>query len=320
MDSILLLGGSGYIGTHLMLELHGKASTEAGRRYRIVILDREVPNFEAVQLAQEKAGGLEVLYFNVDLEFDPLKNWPEFAITPYCGIMLAALKDVNEAERIPHEYLRMNISVCVNSMQYLSSLGVRRLIQASSSTLYHHIREEPFGVYGYSKQVSEQICKRVLQFGQQLLILRYMNPIGSHPEIKAFAKIGICQKLANLKPGETFVNRGNCIRDYIHITDLAAMHTLALKCWDTELFNPNSTHDWFTLNVGTGVRTTVAELLETFQRVTGKSVGKVIEASRQEHEGPDTTDADTTKLESEVYPMAVAHAMKSLEESLKDYC
>lgn len=279
---VVLLGGSGYIGTHLMLALHGK--------YQIAIIDRQSPSEEAVNYVEERNGGLPVLRYIVDLEMSPHEgDYPGLPRTPYCGIMLAALKDVNEGEKIPYDYIRTNLSICVNSMEYLAMLNVTRLIQASSSTLYHNDRPggEPVGVYGYTKRVSEDICKRLLKPDQKLLISRYMNPIGSHPHVNAFADIGVCQKLVKMKPEEIFMNRGDCIRDYIHITDLADFHLEALNSWDLLFGDDNN----IILDVGTGIRTTVSQLVEEFNTHLPRGSHKIpiTLVERLKHEGYDTT-------------------------------
>lgn len=317
---ILLLGGGGYIGTHLMLELHGKQVPDSceGHCYQVAIVDIQPPTHAAVEWAEKRAGGLEVLIYTHDLEERP---YPPMPRVPYCAIMLAALKDVSEAEREPYRYTLTNISLCVNSMRYLTQLGVTRLIQASSSTVYHtdnrSSREgEPIGVYGYTKRVTEDICRRLMIHGQQLLVLRYMNPIGSHPEVDAFSSIGICKKLVDMKPGETFINRGNCVRDYIHITDLASFHSYTLEAWDDTLFH-ESQDPVVTLDVGTGIRVTVAEIVREFGTHSGHGEKKIIRGERREHEGYDTVGF--TDEVHRLIPKWSERILKDLPTSLQDY-
>lgn len=324
---ILLLGGAGYIGTHIMLELHGQQvpGSRKGHRYQVAILDRRPPSQTAVDYAEKQAEGLKVLVYIFDLELAPYLavKYPAMPRPPYCGIMLAALKDVNEGEVKPYDYIRSNIALCVNSMEYLIGLGTQRFIQASSSTVYHTSQSpagrseggEPIGTYGYTKRVSEDICRRLAQ-GRQLLILRYMNPIGSHSEVDAFPDIGICQKLVSMKPGETFINRGNCVRDYIHISDLAAFHSYALEAWDDTLFHEGQ-DSVVTLDVGTGIRVTVAELVKAFGSCSGHGEKNIIRGERLKHEGYDTVGCTDETMR--LIPNWSKRRMKDLSSSMLDY-
>lgn len=276
---VLILGGSGYIGTHLMLELHGNP-------YQIAIVDIKPPSSQAIAYAETRAGELPVLFFSFDLETLPVcsATYPQFPRVPFAGIMLAALKDVSESERLPYEYIRKNNTLCVNSMEYLSQLGITRLIHASSAAVYADSRPEsripqlestaqpePIGVYGYTKAVSESTVRRLVncrdKLNQHAVILRYMNPIGSHPIIDAFSDFGICSSLARTTQNRAFVNRGNCMRDYIHITDLASFHTTLLKYWDRVFVDVKPFVTIF--NVGNGVAVTVDEIVETFGKNSG---------------------------------------------------
>lgn len=285
---VLLLGGGGYIGTHIMLALHGLQvpGSRKGHCYQVAIIDKNIPHLEAVDYA-ERTTGIPVIWYVADLE---KREYPAMPRVPHCGIMLAALKDVGEGEEKPHEYIRTNVALCVNSMEYLTQLGVTRLIQASSSTVYHtdnHREGEPIGVYGYTKRITEDICRRLMTPTQQLLVLRYMNPIGSHPHVDAFSTIGICKKLSDMQPGETFVNRGDCVRDYIHITDLAIFHADALEAWDDTLFH-EAQDRIVTLDVGTGIRISVAGIVRLFGIHSGHGEKNIIRGERLRHEGYDT--------------------------------
>lgn len=263
---ILLLGGSGYIGTHLMLELHGKP-------YQVAIIADKLPRHDAVAYAERQASGLPVLIYQRDiLKNDLVSASPSLPPrVPYCAIMLAALRSVSEAEENPHEYMRVNTTLCVNSMQYLSQVGVKRIIQASSAAVYHTqfdgvFNEDcdygnPRGVYGYTKYITEHMVIRLASQEQQVVILRYMNPIGSHPDLNIFSEIGICAVLSSAAPrGRVLINRGNAVRDYIHITDLTKFHARLLEVWDDLTTFPQI------FNVGTGIGTSVSELIQEFNK------------------------------------------------------
>lgn len=336
-ELVLLLGGSGYIGTHIMLELHGKVlNTPTGRfRCQVGIISNRFPSVEAIEYAEKKAGGLRVLNWHIDLENNTdLSTYPEFPSIPYCGIMLAALRNVSEAEIIPHEYIRTNVALCVNSMKYLTKLGVKRLIQASSSSVYHttqavlfhheniegHDYGEPLGIYGYTKRVTEDICIKLLPQGNssKLAVLRYMNPIGSHPDVKVFSEIGICTQLAKMEPEHIFTNRGDCVRDYIHITDLASYHTALLESWEKTIFPPTQSDSVLILNVGTGVRTTVNELVSKFWAIAKMTPRTLVVGERPEYEGFDTVGSMVRTIRR-LPEWWKKHSCKTLEESLRDY-
>lgn len=337
---VVLLGGSGYIGTHLMLELHGKpcpslSGGKSSQRFQVVIIANKEPHPQAVEYAERNADGLKVLFWNVDLMTDP-STYPKMPSVPHCGIMLAALKDVTESETLPYDYLRTNITICINSMKYLTDLGVVRLIQASSAAVYHtdspHTDNiegmdygEPIGVYGYTKRVTEDICRRLLvnreDLRQELVMLRYMNPIGSHPNVNAFADIGICAHLSKLTSGSVFVNRGNCLRDYIHITDLASYHTALLDTWQKTIFPPqHCIRDRVViLNVGTGVPVSVEQLVRAFDKQVGLPLREMQVAPRPQHEGSNTV-ASVIRTGRMVPDWWWSRPRKSLEEALADYC
>jgi UDP-glucose 4-epimerase len=314
---VILIGGSGYTGTHFMLELHGKQvpGQQEGIRYQIAIVDRQEPILEALKLAEKRADGLEVIVRLADILE---RQYPVMPRVPYCGIMLAAHKDVNEGERLAYTYMRDNIALSVNSMEYLTQLGTQRLIQASSSAVYHTERDNdmPIGVYGYTKRITEDICRKLMTPTQQFLIARYMNPIGSHSEVQAFSLIGLCKRLSEMKDGDTFVNRGDCIRDYIHVTDLATFHADALEAWDTTLF-PDPENRVVTLDVGTGVSTSTADIVRLFEIQTGLTLGKITTAERLHHEGYDTVRV-SEQMKS-LIPKWWGRSKTPLADSLRDY-
>lgn len=310
MKRVILFGGAGYIGVHLLMELHGND------KYQVVIIDVKSPPKEAVDFAEKRAGGLPVLHYIVDLyaETDVSRYLPILEDVE-CGIMLAAKKVVLEGEEIPFDYMRINTGITVNCLNYLLTMKVPKIIQASSSSIYHKFRidGDPEGFYGFSKELSDRICMKTIKSFQSetykpsLRILRYMNPIGTHASVKAFADVGICEVLRKINPdGSTIlINRGNCIRDYIHITDLASYHRELLEeDWSNDMIK--------ILNVGSGVRTSVAKFYETFSRVTGLKCKEFKEGGLLRCEGYDTT------MPIEDHPKKWK-PLVTLEEAVRDY-
>jgi UDP-glucose 4-epimerase len=318
---VLLLGGSGYIGTHLMLQIHTG-------NYQVGIIDIRPPNPEATAYAnQNHRDGVPVLYWQVDLMSNPV-SYPILPTKPYCAIMLAAKKDVNEGEIERHQYLLDNTTMCINSMRYLSGIGVKRIIQASSSTVYHTLLNgtfenlededygDPIGTYGYSKKITEDMCRRLIDHRRQdLVILRYMNPIGSHPVVNAFPDIGICTKLTKMEEGSVLENYGDCIRDYIHIMDLASYHFWLIRRWDKifeEMIGPS-----LILNVGSGARVSTKELVEIFSKHAGLGKRFSTLADKKYYEGKDTVG--DMKKSFKYLPEWFRKPLKSLEDSVADY-
>lgn len=310
---VVLLGGSGYIGQHLMLELHGTPVYPGSEvKYQVAVVDKVPPNEGAVATAQAKAG-FPVLISMYDLETQPYLSTSYLTMpqTPYCGIILAAKKDVNEAEREPHKYLRSNIAITINSMDFLTALGVKRVIFASSSCVYYtsekaaeipfaeddDTREPPIGIYGYSKYLCESICSKLLEKDQILVILRYMNPVGCYPNSNLFPDIGLAQRLHSLDKDEVFVNRGNCKRDFIHVTDLASYHTALLGVWDERVKSKVSV-----FNVGRGKACSVNTAVALFSQDTGKEI-TCRSTERERHEAPYAVGSvqNSTKLLGDVW-------------------
>lgn len=292
-----------------MLAMHGHG-------YQVCIVDKVEPNQSTVSYAESEAKGLPVIYVKADLLAEP-DTLPGLVRRPESGIILAAHKDVNEAERLRDMYIRDNVAIVVNSMKWLSILGCKRIILASTCAVYHTdmtetgyydctdhgykspesfierlvIGEygEPLGVYGYSKWLSESVARRMLSPDQDLLILRYTNPVGSHNAVYAFSEQGICSILA--RGPTSFTNRGECTRDYFHISDLAQLHLLIANKWQERLFSPDhGAGRIMVMNVGSGSGSSVSEVVTTFLRTVtdhvdgARGIEVLTTSSRQPHE------------------------------------
>ena len=276
MKRILVTGGLGYIGSHTCVAL-----VEAG--YHPVVIDNLQNTRLSVKTAIEEITGKS-------LEFHQLDAKNHNAVFESIGnidgvIHFAALKSVSESIEKPMEYYTENLESLLNIINVANEKKAKSFIFSSSATVYGDtkvscVTEEtplgkPLNPYGHTKLLGEKI----LQSGKQefkTILLRYFNPVGAHES----AKIGelpngvpnnlvpyITQTAAGKREKLTVFGNdyntkdGTCIRDFIHVVDLAEAHVAALNYSE----KMNESMDVF--NVGTGNGNTVLELIETFEKV-----------------------------------------------------
>lgn len=285
---ILVTGGAGYIGSHTVAAL-------AGAGFRPVIVDDFSSSRKSVLEGLKWITGEPVKCYTGDC-CDSVFLDEVFAKEPGLSgvIHFAARKAVGESREKPLEYYRNNLVSLLNVLELMEIHGVRDCVFSSSATVYGETRELPVtedtpfnppeNPYGATKQMCEQILRDVHQAGKPLRIvaLRYFNPIGAHPSARIgelplgvpnnlvpFVTQAAAGKLKELTVfgGDYDTPDGTCLRDYIHVVDLADAHVAALKYMarQTAPF-----HDVF--NVGTGQANSVREVLETFEKVTGVPV------------------------------------------------
>lgn len=285
---ILVTGGAGYIGSHTVVELINSG-------FEPIIVD-DFRNSDAKVIERLKEiTGKEIQVFSIDicdkaLLFSRLKDLLVDGI-----IHFAADKAVGESVQNPLKYYHNNIGGLVNILNWAKQNAVRNFIFSSSCTVYG----EPKGVkevteemaagisnspYGETKVIGETILRDFKASGESMNIvaLRYFNPVGAHPS----ALIGELPlgKPSNLLPyitqtaagvqeqltvfGDDYpTSDGTCIRDYIHVVDLADAHVKAFQFIEKS----NSDQVEF-VNVGTGKGTSVLEMIQTFEKVTEQKV------------------------------------------------
>lgn len=284
MAKILVTGGCGYIGSHTIVDL-----IENG--YEVVSVDNNSRSTPRILEGIEKITGKRVKNYKVDLcNFDDT-----FAIfqenEDINGIIhFAAYKAVNESVEKPLMYFENNLASLINLLKCVQEFNIPYFIFSSSCTVYgspDHIpvtettppkpAESP---YGYTKQMGEQIINEFAKStGTQAILLRYFNPVGAHPSIKiGEMPLG---KPQNLVPAitQTAIGRlnkmtvygndydtrdGSCIRDFIHVSDIAHAHTLAFEYLQKK--RPASLCEVFNLGTGNGV--TVLEAIRSFEKVS----------------------------------------------------
>ena len=296
MKKILVTGGCGYIGSHTIVDLiqHGYEviSADNNSRSNINILD-----------GVERITGKKVKNYNVDLcVFDD--THAVFQENPdIIGIIhFAAYKSVGESVENPLLYFDNNINSLINILRCCNEFSVPNFVFSSSCTVYGNPDQSPVteetpikqaeSPYGYTKQMGEQIVQQTVNSNNvQAILLRYFNPVGAHPSIE-IGELPIGRP-ANLVPaitqtaigklpqmqvfGNDYPTRdGSCIRDYIHVSDIAHAHTLALDFLIAEKNKSNC--DVF--NLGTGNGYTVLEAIKTFEKVSDQSLNYVISNRR----------------------------------------
>ncbi len=285
---ILVTGGTGYIGSHTIIDL-----IESG--YDVVCVDNGINSDQTPLKAIKEITGVDVPFFYIDLcnLNDSEEIFRQHA--DITGVIhFAALKAVGESVQKPILYFRNNIESLINILDLSIKYGVKAFIFSSSCTVYGDVthspvnEETPLGEasspYGRTKQIGEQIIKdSLIQSEVKSILLRYFNPAGAHPSgllgespinaaqnlvpVITETAIGKRQKITVF--GTDYPTRdGSCIRDYIHVTDLAKAHTLSLKY----IFENKQQFPVDIYNVGIGNGLTVLEIIHAFEKVTGESL------------------------------------------------
>lgn len=291
MAKILITGGCGYIGSHTAIEILQEG------RYGIVSVDNFSNSSTTVLDRIQSITGQEMKNYSIDLcHLDATRQ--VFIENPdIVGVIhFAASKSVGESVEKPLDYYNNNFTSLINILRSCEEFGVRHVIFSSSCSVYGNIdtlpvtEETPLAdrvesPYANTKRVGEQIMSDFLATANDMsgIALRYFNPVGGHvsglngelpinrpsnlvPVITQVAS-GIIPKLTVF--GSDYDTRdGSCIRDYIHVTDIAIAH---IKAMDYLLKEKNEeAYEFFNLGSGDGV--TVLEAIEAFERNTGLSL------------------------------------------------
>ncbi|MFL5740063.1 MAG: UDP-glucose 4-epimerase GalE [Flavisolibacter sp.] len=285
MAKILVTGACGYIGSHTLVDL-----IENG--YEVISVDNNSRSSASVLKGVEKITGRPVKNYKVDLcNFDDT-----FAIfqenEDIEGIVhFAAYKAVAESVEKPLLYFENNITSLINLLKCVQEFGTPWFVFSSSCTVYGEpdqqiVTEETptrpaTSPYGYTKQMGEQILGEFQKASEtKIILLRYFNPVGAHPTtligefpigkpqnlVPAITQTAI-GKLPKLTVfGDDYPTRdGSCVRDFIHVSDIAHAHTLAIRY--LEEGRNSSGSEIFNLGTGNGV--TVLEAIRSFEKVSG---------------------------------------------------
>lgn len=280
MSKILVTGGLGYIGSHTVVELQNEG-------HQVVIIDNLNNTELKVKDRIESITGQEVPTVIADVN-DELALDKLFTENNFDGVIhFAAYKAVGESVDFPIMYYQNNVSGLINLMAAMEKHGVHNLIFSSSCTVYGATEDLPVtessaikkaeSPYGTSKILCEEIIQDYAKHKpMKAVLLRYFNPVGAHPS----AQIGelplgipnnlipyVTQTAAGIREKLTVhgndysTHDGTCIRDYIHVVDLAKAHVKAME------YAAKMSESVDVFNVGTGNGSTVMEVVETFQKV-----------------------------------------------------
>ncbi len=289
-QTILVTGGTGFIGSHTTVELQ-----EAG--YEVVIVDNLSNSKADVIDGIEKITGIRPAFEQVDccnmkaLE-EVFQKYPSIE-----GIIhFAASKAVGESVEKPLLYYRNNINSLINLLELMPKYQVKGIIFSSSCTVYGQPTKENLPVtenapiqkalspYGNTKQINEEIIHDYIHSGAPVksIILRYFNPIGAHPSaligelpngvpmnlipFVTQTAIGVREQL-KIFGNDYNTPDGTCIRDYIYVVDLAKAH---VKAMERVLDTDNDPIEIF--NIGTGKGVSTLEVVEGFEKATGVKV------------------------------------------------
>ncbi len=327
MNRILVTGGLGFIGSHTVVELQ-----QAG--YEVVIIDNLNNSKIEVLESITSITGIKPTYFNIDLR-DKRAVEEFFSNNSADGIIhFAASKAVGESVKNPLLYYENNVSTLVYVLQEMKKHQLTNFIFSSSCTVYGQADELPItenapvkpaeSPYGNTKQIGEEIIKESCKADSlKAIALRYFNPIGAHETaIIGELPLGVPQNLipfvtqtaAGIREelsvfGDDYPTKdGTAVRDYIHVVDLAKAHIAALE----RLINKKNKKDFEVFNVGTGIGSSVLEVIKTFEKVSEKSLNYKIVDKR---EGDVTAAfADTTFANNELG----WKTEKTLEDALLD--
>ena len=286
MAKILVTGGCGYIGAHTLVDL-----VENG--YDVISVDNNSRSHQGILKGIEKITGKPIKNYKVDLcNFDDTHAIFQENEDIEGIIHFAAYKAVGESVEQPLMYFENNLFSLINLLKCVQEFNIPYFVFSSSCTVYGQ-PEEPMvteqtptknaeSPYGYTKQCGEQMIMR-LQGNTRYILLRYFNPVGAHPSTSiGEMPVGkpqnlvpaITQTAAGKIPkmvvhGADYPTRdGSCVRDYIHVSDIAHAHTLALQY--LEKGKNKSNCEIFNLGTGNGV--TVLEAIKTFEKVSGQKL------------------------------------------------
>ncbi|MGJ1194917.1 UDP-glucose 4-epimerase GalE [Sphingobacterium spiritivorum] len=297
MSKILVTGGTGYIGSHTVVELFN-----AG--YTPVIIDN-LSNSNILILDQiEKITGSRPEFHQFDLcDADAVSEFVKKNPDIRGIIHFAASKAVGESVADPLKYYHNNFFSLINLLETYRNSPVN-FVFSSSCTVYGEPDTLPVtesapvkkatSPYGNTKQIAEEILEETAKAYENynIIALRYFNPVGAHASaLIGELPIGVPQNLLpfitqtaigkreklTVFGGDYDTPDGSCVRDYIHVVDLAKAHVAAIKL--LEKGNPNGKYDVF--NVGTGNGYTVLEAIKAFESVSGEKLNYVIGPRRE---------------------------------------
>ena len=285
---ILVTGGTGYIGSHTVVELQN-------RGYDVIIVD-DLSNSSIEVLDNiAKITGKKLLFEQFDLtDQDKTKGFFRKYNDIKGVIHFAAFKSVPESVEQPLMYFKNNLNSLINILQCAEDFDVDNFVFSSSCSVYGNTSQlpvseeaplaEPESPYARTKQMGEAICRDFTNLHKDFntILLRYFNPVGAHPSaligefqdlsesvVPVITKTAIgARKEMNVFGTDYDTRDGSCVRDYIHVSDIAHAHTKALQY----IIEDRNKSNCEVFNLGTGNGVTVLELIAAFEKVSGEKL------------------------------------------------
>jgi len=292
MSKILVTGGTGFIGSHTIIDL-----IENG--FEVISIDDFSRSTSIALSGIEKITGKKIKNYSVDL-----KNFEETQAvfmehTDIDGIIhFAAYKAVGESVEEPILYYENNMFGLINLLKCVQEFGVPNFVFSSSCTVYGNpdvipvTEQTPIkpaeSPYGATKQMGETVIRDFTKAtATNAILLRYFNPVGAHPSghigelpvgrpqnlVPAITQTAIGKIPKMTVHGNDYATRdGSCVRDYIHVSDIAHAHTLAIQY----LLEEKNETACDVFNLGTGKGVTVLEAIQAFEKVSGVQLNYAI--------------------------------------------
>jgi UDP-glucose 4-epimerase len=285
---ILVTGGLGFIGSHTVVELQNEG-------FEVVIIDNLSNSSETVLDGIVAITGKKPVFENLDVrEKTSVQNFFKKHNDVSGVIHFAASKAVGESVENPLLYYENNINSLVYLLQELQNKPNSNIIFSSSCTVYGQAEEMPItenapiqvalSPYGNTKQIGEEIIRDVAKVSNiKAILLRYFNPIGAHPSAEiGELPLGVPQNLVpfitqtglglrkelSVYGNDYATPDGTAVRDYIHVVDLAKAHVIALQ----RLLKNKNLSPVETFNLGTGTGSSVLEVIQAFEKVSGQKL------------------------------------------------
>lgn len=294
---IVVTGGLGFIGSHTVVELQNE-------NFEVVVVDNLSNSSIDVLDGIERITGKKPLFEQIDLRDKAAVQAFFQKHDDVAGVIhFAASKAVGESVKEPLLYYENNVASLVYILQELQKKPEANFIFSSSCTVYGQAEVMPIAEttpvqtamspYGNTKQIGEEIITDVTKVSNvNAILLRYFNPIGSHPSAEiGELPMGVPQNLVpfitqtgmGLRESLSVYGNdyptvdGTCVRDYIHVVDLAKAHVIALQ----RLVNKKNSEKLEVFNLGTGTGSSVLEVISAFEKVSGQKLPYIIVPRRE---------------------------------------
>ncbi|GAA5445585.1 UDP-glucose 4-epimerase [Microbulbifer sp. NBRC 101763] len=282
---VLVTGGAGYIGSHTLVALQ-----EAG--FEAVVIDSLCNSSEVALQRVQAISGKPVRFYRGDIRNRKLLDQIFTENVIHAVIHFAGLKAVGESSQKPIDYYQSNVSGSLVLLEAMQAFGVKQLVFSSSATVYGSEAPVPYvetlqtgrtsNPYGTSKWMVEQVLRDAAAANPELSValLRYFNPVGAHPSgligedpqgipnnlLPYIAQVAVGKRNELSIFGDDYPTPdGTCLRDYLHVVDLAIGHVRALE-WLADKSGAEA------FNLGTGRGTSVLEIVRAFERASGVTV------------------------------------------------